>query len=235
MTKRLQALRSRALMARQLANFISTLKTYSQSDPGAKIEEAANNLGGAIASLVPIPGAAAAVPLLAGFAGDLKRWQQYKNIKEQMKVVQAGLSKVRQFYDQEAGAYTSTAQENSNVATAVMQELIRLELVSSWGVFKRVPEPYGMKWTDAVDQPEKRAEFKTAFIEVIRLRNERFMANAKGATESLQEALAEFDSKITDFLNKKTVSWDNTLAALGRAKFYVKEINTMRNAKESDQ
>ncbi len=234
MLKRVQALRSRAAMARQLATFLTTLKTYSESDPGAKVEEAANKLGDTVASLIPVPGVEAAVPLLAGFAGDLKRWQQHKKIKEQMKVVQAGLSKLREFYDKEAGAYTSIAQENNVFATAVLQELIKLEMVTTWGVFEKLPKPYGMKWTEVVDEPEQREHFKKAFIDIIRFRNERFMANAKGATENLQEALAEFDSNITDFLNKKTISWDNAQAALERAKFYVDEINNMRRAKEDE-
>lgn len=234
MLKRVQALRSRAIMARHLANFLTTLKTYSESDPGEKVEEAANKLGDTVASLIPVPGVEAAVPLLAGFAGDLKRWQQHKKIKDQMKVVQAGLSKLREFYDREAGAYTSIAQENNVFATAVLQELIKLEMVTTWGVFEKLPKPYGMRWTDVVDEPEKREHFKKAFIEIIRFRNERFMANAKGATENLQEALAEFDGKITDFLNKKTITWDSAQAALERAKFYLNEINNMRNAKEDE-
>ncbi|HWN08424.1 MAG TPA: hypothetical protein VNO50_03980 [Pyrinomonadaceae bacterium] len=235
MTDRVAALRSRASMARQLSNFLTVLKTYSESDPGAKVEEAANKLGGAVASLVPIPGIVSVIPLLSGFAGDLKRWQQHKNIKEQLRVVQAGLSKVREFYAKEAGAYTSILQDNSVSATMVLQELIKLELVTTWTVFKKLPEPYGMQWAEVADDPEKRDEFKCAFIKLIRLRNDRFMANAKSATDNLQDALNDFDSKITDFLNKKTVSWESTQAALGRAKFYLKEINNMRSEKESDE
>lgn len=235
LTERVQALRSRALMARQLANFISTIKTYSESDPGAKVEEAANKLGTTITGLIPIPGVASAVPLLAGFAGDLKRWQQHKKIKEQMKIVQSGLSQIRRFYDREAEAYTAIIRGNSNVATAIMQELIKLELVKTWDVFSQLPTPYGMKWAKVVDEPEKRDEFKCAFIEVIRFRNDRFMSNAKNATENMQDALAEFDEKLTEFLSSKDVSWDSALAAIGRAKFYIKEINNMRNGKESEE
>jgi hypothetical protein len=232
---RVDQLRSRTLMAKELLNFISALKDYSESDPGAKVEDAANKLGDAISSLIPIPGVAAAVPLLSGVAGDLKRWRQYKNIKDRFRVVQRLLSNIREFYDQEKDAYTAIMQDNSTTSAAALKELVKMEWVLVWPLFERLPEPYGMKWAKTVEAPETRDEFKCAFIKVVEFRNERTKANVENATENLGEALGEFDTKITEFLARKTISWDSVTAALGRAKFYVGEINKMRLSKEEEK
>lgn len=228
--ERVDALNSRVAMAKQMVDMYTALKDYAAYDSGAQIEAAATKLSGALQALVPLPGIDPSA-IVGGVAGDLARWNQFRSLKEKTRISMELNAKIKELFQRESTAYTFIMRDNSTTATAVAQELINNEMVLPWVLLDNVPATFGVKWATVTNNaPPKDPNLKCGFIDILRRRNDRLGENAKNATENMGKALDNLIAEQQKFLNKKPLSLSNVSAFLGRAKFYLDEIEKQKTA-----
>lgn len=233
LTRRVSAINSRIAMAKQMTVMYSVLKDYSSYDAGARVEDAAKKLGGALQALLPFPGGINPTTLMAGVAGDLQRWNQQRKINELTKTCLELMRKLDVLFEKEQDAYTKISQENTVTKTSIAKQLINKEMVLSWQLLDDVPTSFGLKWsTSIVNTPVKDEATKKAFISIIEHRNNVLMGHALNAAENIKAALNNLVAEQEKYINKKSLDIAQIKSFLERARFYVGEIQKLNDSQQ---
>lgn len=229
---RIDQLNSRVKMAKQMRTMYTELKDYASYDAGASVEIAAKNLSSALTGLIPVPGVNAA-GIIGAIAGDLERFSQIKDLKEKIKISKKLMDSLNELFEKEESAYALIAQENNVTATAIAQSLIENEMVLPWGLLDKIPTTFGVKWVSkTITDPPKDDDLKKGFIAIIKRRNDHLNDAAKSAAENLGEAIKDLAAAHAKYLEKKPIDLSNVASLLGRAKFYLGEIQKLKQASE---
>ncbi len=230
--KRIDQLNSRIKMAKQMRGMYAALRDYASYDAGAPIETAAANLSSALTGLIPIPGVQPNA-IVGAIAGDLARFSQIKDIKEKIKTSKKLMDSINTLFNKEQSAYVLIAQENNVTATAIAKSLINNKMVLPWGLVDKIPTTFGVKWVPSViSTPPEDKSIKEGFIDIISRRNDRLNDAVKNASDNLNVALGDLAGAHVKYLEKKPMDLANVASFLGRAKFYVDEIQKLKQTVE---
>lgn len=222
----LDALKSRASMARNLASSYDALKNLASYDASKEVKEAATNLAGAINSIPDLP-KSNIVPsgLFGQVAADLVSLKQSRDIRQGSKLLLEIVEKISELFNKETPAYKGISQERKNKINTVIVFLIREKRVAAWRLLK-VPDTLGLSWTQEsapVDETTQKA-----LINVAKVRVERLALLSANAADDIGLTLDRFIENQKRFLQKQPLGLDQILAALKKAQSYLDEITKLR-------
>jgi hypothetical protein len=226
---RLEALQSRARMARRLAAAYGALLALSDYDASAEVKGAAEDLSGAVRELPPIKADAPdPTGIIGTLAGDLAAWKQSRDLREGSRLLQRALDRIYELYQREQEVCLSISRERSVLMGTVTEHLITEEKVDAWPLLERVPKEFGLQW---LGRPTTSAE-RQGLANVVRARALRMELLSTAAAENTGQALAALRENHRGFQEKRGLSLESVLAGLEKAQTYLDDIAKLRKKKE---
>ncbi len=225
--RRIEALRSRATMARRLGAAYDSLGALAGSKGGGA-PDAANKLG---ASLQAIPGMPKAsldpAGLFGAVAGKLAGAKQARDVLAGSATMAETLDKIRELLEREKQVYDSIAKERDMEAESIASLLLKNRMASPWPALDKIPQLVGLPWLDQAKLTQDEKVTKAA-LALIAMRSRRQNLLAENAAAKIAQALESMAAKHREMAGKGQLQLDDVLRAVRNAESDLEELNKLR-------
>lgn len=183
------ALRSRARLARRLANVYEALGRSADHDAGAAIAKELHALDDELRGIVDTPlGEPRTRDIVDRLIGSIAEWKQRRDLAGGAALLQPVAEGVQELFRSERELYRDVARDRADKYRQVATELVDAKAVVSTALVDRVLAAYGLAWPDS-KAPFEDARAIAGIREIITARAQSFSVNHDAELEAVARAL----------------------------------------------
>jgi hypothetical protein len=229
---RIQAMNQRARLARSLADTYGALSRLASYDASGEVKNAASGLSQAVMKLPQMPATAIDPSTLFGMlAGELAGWVQTRNLRRGSELLLQTVEDIQRLFAMEQEAYNNIIRELGEYQKGTIKYLISQQLIAAWPLLK-IPASLGLNWVNE-KRPVEDVKNQIALREIAYFRVDRLTLLSAETGDNLKGALQKLAENHRQFLARRPLNLDQTLAALQKAQAYLDEIARIKTAKSA--
>jgi hypothetical protein len=230
--EQIDALKSRARLARALASTYGALQQLSSYDASAEMKGAAEKLAQEVKAIPVLPKSTVDPSSLFGsLAGDIAAWRQSGDIRKGSKLLLEADENILKLFKSEKEACDSIPEERGNKIAAVIEHLIKKKMVVSWSLLQKETDALNLPWVSAQEPVEDNVTIE-AMIELARVRMKRLAFISASAGDSISQSLESLIENHKSFQDKKGLNLEGMLTLVQKAQSYLDEISKLRTEKK---
>lgn len=224
---RIEALRLRAGMARQLAGAYGAMANLAASQGGGS-PDAAGRLGESLQTIRPLPGGRFdPAGLFRVAAGKLIGVRQSRDLRAGNEAMAETLESVRKLIEKEKPVYLSFGEERDKNAQLLTEELVKRRMTPIWPALERIAQLLKTPWQDQarLAQDERMTE---AALALMRTQWRRAQALSERALDNLSRSLEGLAGRHRQMAVPGPVNLDDVLRAVQTAQADLDAIDKLR-------